>query len=89
MAVDLTGFDLLLALRRMDADELRLPARVLLDQLDVPRCEDCRAHHVTVWDAIVCEERMDAHRRRVAARAFRLGDPRLHPDPDEDLDDGR
>ena len=89
MSAELTGLELLLALRRMDPDELRLPARVLLDQLDVPLCEDCRAHHVTVWDAIVCEERVDAHRRRIAARRFRLGDARLHPDLEELDDDER
>lgn len=81
----MTGLELLLELRRMDADQLRLPAHVLLDELDVALCEDCRRHHPDVWSAIACDQLVDAAARRHAARAHRLN--RHGPDePDQPAD---
>lgn len=67
----MTGRELLAVLRRLDADELDLDARVLVDLHDGAVCLDCYHHHPDPWAAIACDERVDARRRRHAARHHR------------------
>lgn len=74
MARELTGIGLLLILRRLDEDELQLPARELVAIYDQALCEDCGRHHDTVWEAFACDDLSDARARRNAGRRIRLND---------------
>lgn len=77
MARQMTGIDFLLHLRRLDADELALPVRELVEVYDLPLCEDCGLHHDNVWAAIACDDLSDARARREAGRRARM-----IPDPE-------
>lgn len=85
MARDLTGLDLLLILRKLDRDELAMPARDLVDVYDQPLCEDCGRHHDDVWEALACTDITDARARRHAAHQHRTIGRRHRHDEIEDL----
>ena len=61
-------------LRRLDPDQLDLSIDVLVALYDVPTCHDCGRHHESPWAAIACDEQLDARRRMLAARRYRLDD---------------
>lgn len=87
MARELTGLDLLLILRKLDRDELAMPARDLVDVYDQPLCEDCGLHHDSVWEAIACTDLTDARARRIAAHRHRTLDRANRHDEIEELAD--
>lgn len=73
----MTGVELLLALRRLDPDQLRRPAEELVDELVAPRCDDCDQPHDSVWAAVACDQLSGARARREAAHQIRTA--RLRP----------
>jgi hypothetical protein len=76
----MNGRQFLGVLRRMHAEELERPIADLVDEHDGSVCLDCGHRHGSPWEALVCDERTDARRRRDAgrsARAIRRAELRL------------